>query len=486
LGLKMRPDGYVRVVDLLNLQQISQELRRMNAKDNWLNVLQEIVANCQKQRFSLTMIDSSWHMRANQGHTMKKVTSESLLQSITSKDIWKYPKVVHGTYRKVLKPIIKQGLSRMRRNHVHFGTSDCFKGNLSGFRSNSQLLVYLNLEKAIDEGLKFYISENNVVLCPGDEKGFIPSKYFKYIKERVWKGGVPYPGKVLWKPPIEKEGSLNGFILPKNPYVSALMESKSSPRGKQLKEERADEGEPTVKDPIAELFIARPDLHKERADEDEPAVKDPIAELLDTKTDLLKENLEADKLSGDPTAISIETKPQSHEITVFCKGREDKPISRDRKMELVNVISETNEELVEVKESDSQAQETTSAGTVKEERAVSEEKDLVSTAKQEVEYPKPAAKKKKRKPKKRKKRRNNLKSNEVEGSKGSMTWEIKKMSESSKEVSVVVDIDRKKGSGRTCSLGNVNLKKVSNSRNEMDDSKRNTEVHKEGAEEQQL
>ena len=89
----------------------------------------------------------------------------------------------------------------MRRNHVHFGTSDSFKGSLSGFRSNSELLVYLNLQKAIDEGLKFYVSKNNVVLCPGDEKGFIPSKYFKYIKERVWKGDRSCPGKILWKPP---------------------------------------------------------------------------------------------------------------------------------------------------------------------------------------------------------------------------------------------------------------------------------------------
>ena len=202
LGLKIRPDGYIQVDDLLKSKQISQELGRMNVKDEPLKVLQDIVGNCQKQRFSLTQIDSSWYMRATQGHSMKEVASDSLLNNITLKDVHKYPKVVHGTYRKVMKPIIRQGLSRMRRNHVHFGTSDSFNGNLSGFRSNSELLVYLNLEKAIDEGLKFFISENNVILCPGDDKGLIPSKYFKYIKERVWKGGRACPGKVLWKPPI--------------------------------------------------------------------------------------------------------------------------------------------------------------------------------------------------------------------------------------------------------------------------------------------
>ena len=181
----------------------------MTAIDKPLEVLQEIVVNCPKQRLSITQIDSSWYMRANQGHTMKEVTSESLLKSISAKEVHKYPQVVHGTYRKFMKPIIKQGLSRMRRNHVHFGTSDSCEGNLSGFRSNSEILVYLNLEKAIDGGLKFFISENNVVLSPGDEKGFIPSKYFKYIKERVWKGDRACPGKVLWKPPILID-ALNG------------------------------------------------------------------------------------------------------------------------------------------------------------------------------------------------------------------------------------------------------------------------------------
>ena len=82
LGLKMRPDGYTRVDDLLKLQQITQELRRMNVKDEPLKVLQEIVGSCQKQRFSLTLIESCWYIRANQGHTMKKVTSESLLKRI--------------------------------------------------------------------------------------------------------------------------------------------------------------------------------------------------------------------------------------------------------------------------------------------------------------------------------------------------------------------------------------------------------------------
>ena len=101
LGLKIRPDGYIQVDDLLKSKQISQELGRMNVKDEPLKVLQDIVGNCQKQRFSLTQIDSSWYMRATQGHSMKEVASDSLLNNITLKDVHKYPKVVHGTYRKL-------------------------------------------------------------------------------------------------------------------------------------------------------------------------------------------------------------------------------------------------------------------------------------------------------------------------------------------------------------------------------------------------
>ena len=49
---------------------------------------------------------------------------------------------------------------------------------LLNFRQNCQVAIYVNVNLAIKEGLKFYRSSNNVILCPGNESGFLDPKYF--------------------------------------------------------------------------------------------------------------------------------------------------------------------------------------------------------------------------------------------------------------------------------------------------------------------
>lgn len=46
-------------------------------------------------------------------------------------------------------------------------------------RGNVQILLYLDLESALRDGLKFYLSQNRVILSPGDEEGRIAIKYVK-------------------------------------------------------------------------------------------------------------------------------------------------------------------------------------------------------------------------------------------------------------------------------------------------------------------
>jgi hypothetical protein len=52
-----------------------------------------------------------------QGHTMKTVQTEALLEELKEKNIPRY--CVHGTYRKSVPLIQAGGLNRMARNHVH-------------------------------------------------------------------------------------------------------------------------------------------------------------------------------------------------------------------------------------------------------------------------------------------------------------------------------------------------------------------------------
>lgn len=178
----MRPDGYVRLGELL-------QHRSLRGKQATVSEVEQIVATSDKQRFAL-MTDSEtgerW-VRANQGHTMKLVSDEALLTEVT--DPADAPVCVHGTYRRCLAPILAEGLSRMRRNHVHFAVGlpdeDGGKGVVSGMRSSCEVVVYVDVSRALGLGLRFYRSENGVLLSPGDAAGRVPPACFAKVIERA-------------------------------------------------------------------------------------------------------------------------------------------------------------------------------------------------------------------------------------------------------------------------------------------------------------
>jgi len=69
----------------------------------------------------------------------------------------------------------------VKRNHIHFAKGLNF---INGLRQNAELFVYINFEKAKEDGLIFFLSENDVVLCAGNSKGFIETKYFLKVITR--------------------------------------------------------------------------------------------------------------------------------------------------------------------------------------------------------------------------------------------------------------------------------------------------------------
>lgn len=149
-----------------------------------------------------------WLIRANQGHSIK-LESENLLKPIALPISPETPDaipegsvlvpttVVHGTYFAFWKAIVESGgLSPMGRNHVHcsIGLPEDEVGVVSGMRKDAELLVYVDVEKSIREaGMKWWMSENGVVLTEGDENGLVPLKYFSEVVGRKQNVGV------LWK-----------------------------------------------------------------------------------------------------------------------------------------------------------------------------------------------------------------------------------------------------------------------------------------------
>ncbi|XP_066371916.1 uncharacterized protein [Miscanthus floridulus] len=187
LRLDMRTDGYVRVRDLLKLNL--QTFAKVPLKCHTVDEIREAVRRDNKQRFSLLEEDGELLIRANQGHTVTTVTSESLLKPILSPD--EVSVCVHGTYRKNLDSILQSGLKRMARLHVHFSSGLPLDGGvISGIRQNVNILIHLDVSKALKDGMKLYISDNKVILTEGFD-GVVPVKYFERIE--TWPGRAPIP-----------------------------------------------------------------------------------------------------------------------------------------------------------------------------------------------------------------------------------------------------------------------------------------------------
>uniref|UniRef100_A0A2P2K221 2'-phosphotransferase n=1 Tax=Rhizophora mucronata TaxID=61149 RepID=A0A2P2K221_RHIMU len=140
LNLNIRSDGYTKVEDLLKLNM--KTFANVPLRAHTVDDIKEAVRRDNKQRFSLLEEDGELLIRANQGHTITTVESESLLKPIISaEDI---PVCVHGTYKKNLESILKSGLKRMQRLHVHFSCGLPSDGKvISGKISGNILFVAL-------------------------------------------------------------------------------------------------------------------------------------------------------------------------------------------------------------------------------------------------------------------------------------------------------------------------------------------------------
>ncbi|KAF8020427.1 hypothetical protein BT93_G0978 [Corymbia citriodora subsp. variegata] len=191
LNLNMRSDGYVKVQDLLqlNIKTSANVPLRVHTVDE----IKEAVRRDNKQRFSLLEENGELLIRANQGHTVKTVESDSLLEPILSAE--DVPVCVHGTYKKNLQSILDSGLKCMQRLHVHFSSGLPTDGEvISGMRKNVNVLIFLDIRKALEDGMKIYISDNRVILTEGFD-GVVPVKYFDKILSWPDKQVIPFEKK---------------------------------------------------------------------------------------------------------------------------------------------------------------------------------------------------------------------------------------------------------------------------------------------------
>lgn len=189
-GLRIRPDGYAKLDDILHLDWFRQ--RGVNRNDILKAVRQD-----EKQRLGVRTPEGceGLHVRAHQGHTMNSINDDALLQNISDPD--ELEVLCHGTFYEAWESIKLEGLRTMNRNHIHCVAIDLTSRDnagavCSGVRGEFQVVVYINAKRAMEAGIVFLRSENGVVLTRG-QRGLLPSNFFVGIywwsmehKEWIW------------------------------------------------------------------------------------------------------------------------------------------------------------------------------------------------------------------------------------------------------------------------------------------------------------
>lgn len=220
-----------------------------------LSELKQIVKENDKQRFSIIpnppsndgMFEASpsdsedpaaYLIRANQGHSIV-MDSASLLTPITDENAPET--VVHGTFYGAWPLILLAGgLSKMGRNHIHFalGVPGGAKPVISGMRADAQVLMYVDVRKALGAGVKFWRSENEVVLSEGDGRGMVGLEFVRRVEERKEGLGVLWEeGRVVKELPEKLAG--RGVPRGKNKGLKAGRGGREGEKGR-VKDNGAD------------------------------------------------------------------------------------------------------------------------------------------------------------------------------------------------------------------------------------------------------
>jgi putative RNA 2'-phosphotransferase len=152
--LSMDKNGWVKVSELLYKLDITKSM------------LDSIVDTNDKKRYSYN--EDMTFIRANQGHSIDvDVELDKRIPPVV---------LYHGTSPDYVKPILKRGLNKMKRQHVHLSIDHDTALNVGKRHSKIKFPVILivDCKSMVKDGYVFYLSNNGVWLT--DQ---VPSKYLK-------------------------------------------------------------------------------------------------------------------------------------------------------------------------------------------------------------------------------------------------------------------------------------------------------------------
>lgn len=155
-NLEMDGQGWVNVQNLVDRLCIN------------IPTLVGIVNEDSKGRYEFNS-DSSC-IRATQGHSVEVDLSLKELSKPEQGTIY------HGTAERYVSSIIDKGLLKSSRQYVHL-SQDLSVAKDVGKRHGKPVVLVLDTDQMYADGVKLYLSSNNVVLCD-----YVDPKYIKFLE----------------------------------------------------------------------------------------------------------------------------------------------------------------------------------------------------------------------------------------------------------------------------------------------------------------
>lgn len=155
INLKLDENGWTDVDELIT------KSKRDSHEGFTFEELNEIVETNDKKRFIFN--EDKTKIRANQGHS---IDIDLALKPQQPPEF-----LYHGTAQSNIDSILEKGIEKRSRQHVHL-SQDKETATKVGMRHGKPIILIIKTQEMFNDGIEFYLSENNVWLTD-----FVDVKY---------------------------------------------------------------------------------------------------------------------------------------------------------------------------------------------------------------------------------------------------------------------------------------------------------------------
>ncbi|WP_415324692.1 RNA 2'-phosphotransferase [Chryseobacterium sp. MMS23-Vi53] len=155
INLNLDENGWTSVDELIT------KSKRDSYEGFTFEELEEMVETNDKKRFIFN--EDKTRIRANQGHS---IDIDLALKPQQPPEF-----LYHGTAERNRDSILEKGIEKRNRQHVHL-SQDKETATKVGMRHGKPLILIIKTKEMFNDGIEFYLSENNVWLTD-----FVDTKY---------------------------------------------------------------------------------------------------------------------------------------------------------------------------------------------------------------------------------------------------------------------------------------------------------------------